>query len=430
MIAFLIKVRVKTIFSNFNPIKVEPLELSWLKTVIDKLNIENYIIDELFGLEVPKGIIPDIVILNGYNVAEDETMRQAVRYKSEYPKSKIIVGGVHVQGNSEEFHHKAIDYVFHSQSLNQLSSLLEKIEANSDGTYLIDGADTFIPGKGTGKSYWHTGNKISVFDNENILADRSLFNQKSDVTHYLEKRKVALIKGSIGCPYDCSYCYCKQENQSQYVKADYDRMADEMNSIDADYFWIVDDVLFSNRKDALDLINVIKKKKIKVKMIGYLRADFILREKDLLADLREIGLTEVIVGFEATNNTELKEYGKTTDALDYPAVISLLKQNNIDLTALFMVKPDYEIRDFRKLRKFIGDNNIQVFTISMLTPMKGTEGYSQMEDVLLTQNPENFDFMHLVVKSRLPKFLFYALFYGIQLKLLKSKRIWKYILRK
>src|SRR5665648_99574 len=430
MIAFLIKVRVNTIFSNFNPIKVEPLELCCLKTLLEMLDIENYIIDELFGFKVPKGIIPDIVILNGYNVAENEMIRQAVRYKSEYPKSKIIVGGVHAQGNSEKFHHETIDYVFHSQSLKGLKLLLEKIAANPDETYLIDGADTFISGKGTGKDYWHTGNRMPIFENENMLADRSFFNQKSDGIHYLEKRKVALIKGSIGCPYDCSYCYCKQVNQSQYVKADYDRMADEMNSIDAEYFWIVDDVLFSNRKDALDLIEVIKREKIKIKMIGYLRADFILREKDLLADLREIGLTEVIVGFEATNNTELKEYGKTTDALDYPAVISLLKQNNIDLTALFMVKPDYEIRDFRKLRKFIGDNNIQVFTISILTPMKGTEGYRQIKDALLTQNPEKFDFLHLVVKSRLPKFLFYALFYGIQLKLLKSKRIWKYILRK
>src|SRR5674476_1068134 len=108
MIAFLIKVRVKTIFSSFNPIKVEPLELCCLKTVADKLNIENYIIDELFGFKAPKGIIPDIMILNGYNVAEDEMIRQAVSYKSEYPKSKIIVGGVHVQENSRGFHHKAI----------------------------------------------------------------------------------------------------------------------------------------------------------------------------------------------------------------------------------------------------------------------------------------------------------------------------------
>ena len=430
MIAFLIKVRVKTIFSNFNPIKVEPLELCCLKTLLEMLDIENYIIDELFGFKVPKGIIPDIVILNGYNVAENEMIRQAVRYKSEYPKSKIIVGGVHVQGNSEEFHHETIDYVFHSQSLKGLKLLLEKIAVNPDENYLIDGADTFIPSKGTGKDCWHTGNKIPIFESENILADRSFFNQKSDCIHYLEKRKVALIKGSIGCPYNCSFCYCKMINQSQFVKADYDRMAEEMKSIDADYFWIVDDVLFSNRMDALDLIDVIKKKKIKVKMIGYLRADFILREKDLLEDLREIGLVEVIVGFEATNNSELKMYGKTTDALDYPAVISLLKQNDIDLTALFMVKPDYGIRDFRKLSKFIGDNNIQVFTVSILTPMKGTEGYRQMKDALVIENPEKFDFMHLVVKPRLPKFLFYALFYGIQLKLLKSKRIWKYILRK
>lgn len=54
MVVFLKKVRVKTIFSAFDPIKVEPLELCYLKTVLNKMGIESYIIDELFKLKQPK----------------------------------------------------------------------------------------------------------------------------------------------------------------------------------------------------------------------------------------------------------------------------------------------------------------------------------------------------------------------------------------
>jgi len=427
MVVFLEKVRVKTIFSAFEPVKVEPLELCYLKTVLNKMNIENYLIDELFYLKKPKNIAPDIVVLTGYNVSEKEIIKVARTYKSNYHNVKIIVGGVHIQGNQREFQVDGVDYVFHSQSLNTFKLLIRNI-INEEKEVLSIGVDSYIVSRGSIKGYWHEGKTKIVYEKEGILADRNMFIQINNKFHYLEKRKVALIKGSIGCPYNCSYCYCKEINSEHYVKADFDMMVSEMLNIEADYFWIVDDVLFSNRKDALDFIDAVKKRNLNTKIIAYLRADFILREKDLLKELRQVGLIEVIVGFEATNNNELNQYEKTTNALDYPEAISLLKKNNIDLTALFMVHPNYEYKEFENLSEFIKLNNIEVFTISIFTPIKGTKGYNLSMNDLITKDPLKFDFMHLVLKTKLPKWLFYILFYSIHIRLLKSKRIWRYII--
>ncbi|MEL7648734.1 MAG: radical SAM protein [Sedimentibacter sp.] len=429
MIVFLNKVRVKTVFSAFEPVVTEPLELCYLKAVLNSMSVENYLIDELLGLTQPKDITPDIVVLTGYNVAEQEIIREAHLYKMKYPHVKIIVGGVHIQGNSHDFHVKDIDYVCHTQSLNTFKLLIEKIISMDEKT-AIDGVDFLINGEESAEAYWSIGKKEIIYGNENILADRSIFKQKSNKLHYLEKKNVALIKSSIGCPFNCSYCYCRQLNSNHYVKADYAEMVHEMESIEADYFWIVDDVLFSQRSDALEFIDIVRSRNVKLKIIGYLRADFILREKDLLGKLKGAGLTEVIVGFEATNNDELKGYEKTTNALDYPKVISLLKEHGIHLTALFMVQPDYGTGDFKNLNKFVKQNNIDVFTVSILTPVKSTEDYELLKNDLITKNPEKFDFLHLVLKPKLPKWLFYALFYGIHLQLLTSKRVWKYILNK
>ena len=259
------------------------------------------------------------------------------------------------------------------------------------------------------------------------MPDREFFYKAKLKFKYLDKRNVALIKGSTGCPYKCSYCYCKLLNNKQFIKPNYEAMIEEMEKIDADYFWIVDDVLFSTREDALKFIEIIEKKNISIKIIGYLRADFICKEKDLLKRLREAGIRELIVGFEATDSKELKSYKKTTDATDYPLVISLLKENNIDLTALFMVKPDYGYKDFKKLSTFIKENKIDVYTISIMTPIKGTMLYKEMENELIEKRPEKFDFLHLVLKAKLPKFIFYILFYSLHISLLKSKRIRKFI---
>jgi len=427
MVVFLEKVRAKTIFSVFEPVKVEPLELCYLRTVLNNMRIENYLIDSLFGLKHPKGVKPDIVVFTGYNVSEKEIIKLACKYKIKYPKVKIIVGGVHIQGSRKEFQVNGVDYVFHSQSLNTFKLLIERI-LNNNKDVLNSGVDSYVTNSNGG--YWHTGNNEIIYQNEEIIADRSMFYQISNKVRYLEKGKVALIKSSVGCLYNCSYCYCKEINSGHHIKANYKKIFEEIGNIEANYFWIVDDVLFSSRSDALEMIDEIKKRNLKIKIIAYLRADFILKNNDLLNELREIGLVEVIVGFEATNNDELKAYEKTTNALDYPEVIRLLRKDNIELTALFMVQPDYGIKEFKNLRDFIKNNSIDVFTISIFTPIKGTKIYEQLKPNLVTQNPKNFDFMHLVLKSKIPKWLFYILFYGTHIRLLKSKRIWRYIARR
>jgi hypothetical protein len=85
-------------------------------------------------------------------------------------------------------------------------------------------------------------------------------------------------------------------------------MIEEMESINADYYWVVDDVLFSTRNDALKFIEIVEKRNSNLNIIGYLRADFICREKDLLKRLRNAGIREVITGFEATEKIVFKKY--------------------------------------------------------------------------------------------------------------------------
>ncbi len=419
MIVFLKKVRVSTIFSKFDPVIVEPLELCYLGSVLKTMNIENYLIDKLFNLKEPKDIVPDIIILTGYNVAEDRILKVAANYKKEFPKCKIIVGGVHIQLNRKEFYNDSIDFVIHSQRLALFKIVIESIRENKLPP--SKGVDYYINGN------WKLGEIDILLLGENILPDRELFYNSRNKTRYLEKREVALIKGSIGCPHNCSYCFCKDLNEGQYIRADYGKIAEEISNLKSNYYWIVDDVLFANRVDALRFIHSMKSITSRKKIIGYLRGDFILKEEDLLAELKKSGLEEVIVGFEATNNEELEAYDKAIDALDYPKIISILKENNIDLTALFIVQPDYRVKDFVNLYRFIRQNKIEVFTISILTPLKGTKNYEEEKNDLITTNPEKFDFLHLVKKSKLPKPLFYILFYGIHLRLLKSKRVWKYI---
>lgn len=424
------KVRAKTLFSLLDPVRVEPLELAYLLSAIEEMGAQAWIIDDLFKIKA-LGQTPDVIVLTGYNTAEDLIIKETLSFRRHFPLAKIIIGGIHAQCNSQVFHVPSVDYVFHSPDLKQFQNLLKQIEGTIDPVR-HSGFDEQRDGR------WTIGTARPLTTMPKIQPDRSLTRRVLDRTRYLDKSCVALVKGRTGCPYQCDFCYCRLLNDGLHLQSNFETIFSEAQAIEANFIWVVDDVFLASRKDALEFIRSAQslretnadtestsKEGVKgpPKFIVYLRADFILKNSDLLEQLKASGMEEVIVGFEAITNTELDSYHKETDALDYPQVIQQLKKHRIDLTALFMVSPHYQWADFRRLRLFLKNHEIETYTISILTPIKGTHSYEQMKDQLITKNPKKFDFLHLVIKSTLPKPLFYFLFWQLHFRLLRSPRI-------
>ena len=458
MIVFLEKVREKTIFSFFEPIVTEPLELMYIKTILMQEKITSYIIDDNFKLDKPKGVIPDLVILTGYNVAENLIISKAKAYKNKYPTVKIMVSGVHAQLNREVFRTEGIDYVYFSQSLETFRAViktavdLELDYEKEDNKYIsnkhinnkdTNNKDTY--NKDTNKEdksnyfrkgvdiydkltdSWQLGQDDVLIKSENIFPDRLVFNDIKSQTRYIDKTQVALVKSSHGCPYSCSFCYCRLLNNGIYLKPDYKRLISEIKEIDSSYIWVIDDSFFITREDALDFIVNAKNEYLNKSLIIYLRADFIVENEDLMSELKSWGIDEVIVGFESEDESMLSEYNKGQTANIYEKAVNILKNQAIELTALFIVDPAYEIKDFLRLYKYIKKLDLDLYTISIMTPLKGTLDYELRKHELIETDPRKFDFLHLVLKSKLPKWLFCTLFYLCHLRLIKFKRIRKMI---
>lgn len=444
MIIFLEKVREKTIFSFFEPIVTEPLELMYIKTILIEEKITSYIIDDKLKLDKPKGAIPNLVILTGYNVAENLIVSRAKAYKNKYPTVKIMVSGVHAQLNREAFRTKGIDYVYFSQSLETFRAFI-KTAINLEIDYEEEN-NKYISNKRTNNKEdksnyfrkgvdiydkltdsWQLGQDDVLIKSENISPDRLVFNDIKSQTRYIDKPQVALVKSSHGCPYSCSFCYCRLLNNGIYLKPDYKRLISEIKEIDSSYIWVIDDSFFVTREDALDFIVNAKNEYLNKSLIIYLRADFIVENEDLMRELKSWGIDEVIVGFESEDESILSEYNKGQTANIYQKAVNILKNQAIELTALFIVDPAYEIKDFLRLYKYIKKLDLDLYTISIMTPLKGTLDYELRKHDLIVTDPRKFDFLHLVLKSKLPKWLFYTLFYLCHLRLIKSKRIRKMI---
>lgn len=441
MTVFLEKVRQKTLFSAFEPIITEPLELIYLQTVLSQEDVTSYIIDPLFDMDVPDSIIPDLIILTGYNVAEELIIKKARQWRKTFPSARIMVSGVHIQLNREAFQDEAIDYIFFSQSLETFRGFIRSFMR---GEAFHKGVDVFYIGDDASvreKGIWIPGEQDILEKGEGIIPDRKFFKYVKNRTRYIDKKSLALVKRGSGCPYSCSFCYCRLLNSGRYLRPDYEKLMEEINAIDAEHIWIIDDSFLITREDALDFIRASRKSSQNYgagnactigsvstsdsakSLIAYLRADFVVENKDLIPELKKCGLSEIITGFESPDADTLRRYNKGQSSGIYQKLTEILKREDIDLTALFIVDPQYSLRDFIRLFRYIKKLGISLYTMSIMTPLKGTFDYEHKKHMLTDSDPKKFDFLHLVLPSRLPKWLFYALFYAGHLRLLKSKRI-------
>ena len=182
---FLKKIRSRTLFSLFNPVRVVPLELCYLQASSDNLGMESFVIDDLFGLLEPQGIRPQAVVLTGYNTAEGEILKEAEVYKKVYPEAKILVGGLHVELNRESFRKHDIDFVIHSQDLTVLQDVLRFIRGDILEMPLA-GVDMRIVSE-DGRDLWREGTRIVVQSPQRISPNRTLTSIVWDGTRYLDE---------------------------------------------------------------------------------------------------------------------------------------------------------------------------------------------------------------------------------------------------
>lgn len=397
------KVRKKTPFSWIDPVKVEPLELEYLKAVIDDLNqslnsnhsvantlhLECVIVDPLYHKEKAVG---DVVVLNGYNTARDQMILEAKQLKESAPGTIVIGSGVDVQVNWKLYENSAFDYLIASNRLSDFKRLIEQLATQTLNT--APSVPTIIH-----------ADKLTAF--EMIKPSRDYFEQIKHRTRYLLYDNVALVKRAHSCPYGCEFCFCTKLNQGHYVSRSFEMLRLEMETINADTFWVVDDVFIHDREEAASFIETFRG--TSYKMIVYLRADFIVNHADLLETLKNTGIVEVIVGFESIEASVLENYHKGYAPDINTKAIAVLNDSGVSFTALFMLDIGAELQDFKALKTYIKEMGIRNYTFSIFTPLQGTDLYKVYEKDIIDFNSAHYDFLHLVLKPLKMKALTFKL---------------------
>lgn len=401
---------------------VEPLELeilAALKRPSDSVVIVDLILEkrtfESFVIEHQ----PDVLCISGYitNVSTMKSYCETAKRISGHIKT--IVGGVHCEVCPEDFEHEAIDFRVVRNAAVTFTDLLNHIEFNTE-----------LPNGVMRKGDLLQNMKLTAFDFRVPFPDRSTVSRYRDQYFYIFHDQVALIKTSFGCPYTCSFCFCRIITDGRYFQRPLPEVIQELEQIGQKEIYIVDDDFLADKKWLLEFIAEIKRRKIDKHFLVYGRADFIAKNPDVLHELAGIGLKTVIVGFESFSNKELDAYNKHTSVEMYAETMKVLHQEKIDCFATIIIPPEWDKPDFRHMVKVVKSLGIHFVNLQPLTPLPKTGiSFPESQIIIDRTNYEKWDLAHISVQ---PTKLSVPEFYTEILKAYSSiiyspKVIWKYL---
>ena len=370
----------------------EPLELEYIGAYLQPLGHKVTIVDMILEKKPLAYFIkkykPQVVGITAYIAHINVVKKYAQEIKLTDPACKVVIGGVHAEVVPEDFKDENIDYIVSANGLKTFANILEVIEGKKQQAPIEGVWEENKPKciKETSFSYPHP--------------DRSLVARYRDKYYYMFHNPCALMKTSYGCPYQCSFCFCRQITDGKYFTRDLEDILEEIKTIPEKEIYIVDDDFLVDRNRILSFCARLKENNLDKRFLIYGRADFIAANEDIIKEFSSAGLRAVIVGLESSSEEELKKYNKKSSVDINEKAIDILKKYKVECYGTLILGVDWDTADFNRLYKWIRKINIKFINLQPFTPLPGTKLFEEYKDKLIIPRKEHekWDLAHLTVQ--------------------------------
>jgi len=224
-----------------------------------------------------------------------------------------------------------------------------------------------------------------------------------------------------------------------------DNILKELNTLNGHYITFLDDNLVGYGKDAYqhtkELFRGMIERKLNKKWCMQSSMN-IIDDEEIIKLAAEAGCIFVFIGFESIATDSLSNFHKGVNikvgVRNYKNVTRVFHKYGIGVLGAFIIGADYETSEYyKKMANFFVESGIDIFQISLLTPIPGTNLIEQLKEenrLLFTNYPSDWDkyrFSYIVhkVKGTTPELIYTASNYikkkiysfpNYQLRLFKS----------
>lgn len=370
---------------------VEPLELEILATLVEphhNVTIIDLILEKESAAWFIQKLKPDVVCVTGYITHVYQMLNICQEAKRYNPNTVTIVGGVYIEKVPETIDNEDVDYRVVRNAVQSFPKLID---------FLMGTAD--FPAGVLKKNEIINESLLPAYNFSVPIPNRQLTEKYRPKYFYVFHNKVALLKTSFGCPFPCSFCYCRKIAGDHYSERPLDDVIQELKSIHEKEVYIVDDNFLVSAKRVREFIDLLKEHKIRKNYLIYGRADFIAAHPELMRDLKQQGLRTIIVGFESFNDAELDSLNKSTTAVTNEKAMEILNTNGIDCYASVIAMPNWDKADFERATKKMIELKIRFLNIQPLTPLEKTDIIFDDSNLIIGRNEfAKWDLAHVVVK--------------------------------
>lgn len=224
--------------------------------------------------------------------------------------------------------------------------------------------------------------------------------------HFIVFDKFVTILSSRGCTHRCTFCSEWKFWGAHWRARDPVKVVDEMEILNKKYgrncFWFGDDCFNVNKKHIHEICTELMERDLNISWFYQGRADFLIKYKDLLPEMRESGNLMAQIGVETSKNEEMKAFHKGLAVEQVKKAVDLLKKNDIVSQGLVLIgsrKDDADsILHKIKYMKWL-DVDFPIFTV--YTPFPGSNIYEEAKanNWLEVQDYSKYDMAHAIIPT-------------------------------
>ncbi len=320
-----------------------------------------------------KEIQPDMVAMSIMTFNLLDALHTARILKKDHPHLKVCLGGPHVNLYPKEtLHQPEIDYVVFGEGEKIFFHLIQALESG----------DTLKSIKGLG---WKENSEEHINPAETELLDLNELpfpaRHLVDVSSYKhiigEGRQFFTIQATRGCPAACSFCDIRKTKFRVRSPESVVNEIEQLVEMGVDDLFFVDDTITIDKKNILEICDLIIKRNIKIHFKISARVDTI--NKEVIAALKKAGCYRIHYGIESASPKHLKylQKGQTPEKIE--RACKMTRDAGVGFFAYMMIGIPHETKeemfetvDFAKKLK------PDYAQFSICTPYPKVELYYQM----------------------------------------------------
>jgi magnesium-protoporphyrin IX monomethyl ester (oxidative) cyclase len=216
----------------------------------------------------------------------------------------------------------------------------------------------------------------------------------------------ASIEFSRGCPWNCSFCSGWTFYGRTYRKASAEAIVEDLARIREPNIFVVDDVAFIHPEHATAIADEIEKRKIRKRFYVETRCDVLVRNNEVFARWKRLGLEYMFLGVEAIDEEGLKNFRKRVDWTNNMQALEIARKLDIVTALNIIADPGWDENRFRVVREW-AQNVPEIVNLTVNTPYPGTETWYTEPRKLTTHDYRLFDVQHAVLPTKLSLDRFY-----------------------